>query len=165
MRKIKTLFFITIAIALALSTSATTIPKTIAPTIAQTNIVVEPVTKTYDYKALKSLAENKLGRKLTVKEKIILKLAKRKINNVISKMPKADENKSQTAAALLCILLGIFGVHDFYLGHTILGVAKILIFIISFFIGLLFSVLLAWVLVDFILILIGIKKPKNGDYN
>lgn len=69
-----------------------------------------------------------LGRDLTLKEKVGLKIAKKQIKK------KQDENeknggetgKSQIVALLLCIFLGGLGVHRFYLGYTGLGVLYLL---------------------------------------
>ena len=59
--------------------------------------------------------------------------------------------KSKLAAGLFGILLGSFGVHNFYLGYTGKGVAQLLITVLSF--GLLSWVSAIWGLVEGILIL------------
>ncbi len=164
MRKIKTLFFVAIATTLALSTSATTVPTTVEPTTTEVK-VVEPVSKTYSYKELKSLSEDKLGRKLTGKEKIVLRLSKGKLNKAFSKMPKGGGDKSQLIATLLCFFLGGLGIHDFYLGHTWSGIGKLILLITGFILIIPFIALYLWVLIDLVLIIIGKKKPKNGDYD
>ena len=63
------------------------------------------------------------------------------------------EGKSKTAAGVLGILLGCFGVHNFYLGYTGKAVAQLLITLLSFFtLGWVSSI---WGLVEGILILTG----------
>ena len=59
--------------------------------------------------------------------------------------------KSKLAAGLFGILLGSFGVHNFYLGYTGKGIAQLLITVLSF--GLLSWVSAIWGLVEGILIL------------
>lgn len=66
----------------------------------------------------------------------------------------AASGKSQLVAALLCFFLGGLGVHRFYLGYTGIGILMLLT------LGL-FGIL---TLIDFIRILTGSLKPKDGDY-
>lgn len=67
----------------------------------------------------------------------------------VEEVPWSD--KSKLAAGLFGILLGTFGVHNFYLGYTGKAVAQLLITILSF--GLLSFVSAIWGLVEGILIL------------
>ena len=66
----------------------------------------------------------------------------------------APKNKSKVVAALLSFFLGCLGVDRFYLGYIGLGFLKL------FRLG----GLGIWNLIDFILILTGKLKPKNGIY-
>jgi hypothetical protein len=66
----------------------------------------------------------------------------------------SSSGKSQLIAALLCFFLGNLGIHRFYLGYIGVGVAQLLT------VGL-FGI---WTLIDFVRILIGDLKPKNGKY-
>ena len=66
----------------------------------------------------------------------------------------ADGGKSQIVALVLCAFLGNLGVHRFYLGYTGIGVLMLLT------LGL-FGIL---TLIDFVRILTGSLKPKDGDY-
>lgn len=84
---------------------------------------------------------------------------KAKISNAFSK-GKASFNKmmgrdkSQLAAALFALLLGVIGVHRFYLGYPVIGV--IYIFTAGIFgIG---------AIIDLIRIIAGDLKPKHGEY-
>lgn len=67
----------------------------------------------------------------------------------VEEVPWSD--KSKLAAGLFGILLGTFGVHNFYLGYTGKAVAQLLITVLSF--GLLSFVSAIWGLVEGILIL------------
>jgi len=69
----------------------------------------------------------------------------------------ADTNagsKTKLAALLLCLFLGVFGIHRFYLGYPILGI----VYLLTGGGGGLF------VLIDLILLLIGGLGPKNGQF-
>jgi len=65
----------------------------------------------------------------------------------------ANSGKSRVAAALLCFFLGGLGIHRFYVGKIGTG-------ILYLFTGGLFGI---GVLVDFIVILVGGFKDKNGN--
>ncbi|MDR1512512.1 MAG: TM2 domain-containing protein [Propionibacteriaceae bacterium] len=65
--------------------------------------------------------------------------------------PPNPNAKSKIAAGILGILLGAFGVHNFYLGRTGTAIAQLLITVLS--IGLLSPVSAIWGLVEGILIL------------
>ena len=67
----------------------------------------------------------------------------------------ASSGKSQIVAALLCWIVGIIGVHRFYLGYTWQGVVQILTL----------GGLGIWTLIDLIRIIIGDLQPKDGSYS
>lgn len=78
------------------------------------------------------------------------------VNNV------SAQPKSKIAAGLLGILLGCFGVHNFYLGYTGKAVAQLLISVLSCFI--LSPVSAIWGLVEGICILTGsINVDAEGN--
>ena len=70
-------------------------------------------------------------------------------------------NKSKIAAGILGILLGCFGVHNFYLGYTGKAVIQLLITLLSCFI--LSPISAIWGLIEGNLILCGsIDKDSQG---
>ena len=70
--------------------------------------------------------------------------------------------KSKLAAGLLGILLGSFGIHNFYLGYTGKAIAQLLISVLSCFT--LSFVSAIWGLVEGIRILVGsINTDANGN--
>jgi len=105
------------------------------------------------YQELKSIAEDLKGSKLSLKEKIALKVFGKKISTKATSAPTGGE-KSQIVAALLCFFLGGIGIHRFYLGYTWQGIVQILTL----------GGCGIWSLIDFIRILLGTLKPKDGEY-
>ena len=79
------------------------------------------------------------------------KIANQNINaQNINKDPTA---KSKIVAGILGILLGCFGVHNFYLGYTSKAIAQVLITVLSCFI--LSPISAIWGLIEGIMILTG----------
>ncbi|HEX6426575.1 MAG TPA: TM2 domain-containing protein [Niastella sp.] len=105
------------------------------------------------YQEIKSIAEDLKGSKLTLKEKIGLKLFGKKISQKATTATAGE--KSQIIAAILCFFLGGIGVHRFYLGYIWQGVVQILTL----------GGCGIWALIDFIRILTGDLKPKDGEYD
>lgn len=71
-------------------------------------------------------------------------------NNAYGQRP-LPAAKSKLAAGLFGILLGGFGVHNFYLGHTTKAVVQLLMTLVSF--GILAPVSAIWGLIEGILII------------
>ena len=69
--------------------------------------------------------------------------------------------KSKVGAGIMGILLGAFGVHNFYLGYTGKAVAQLLITVLSC--GCLSRVSGIWGLIEGIMILTGDIKDANGN--
>ena len=67
---------------------------------------------------------------------------------------KTVSRRSRLAALLLCFFLGFLGVHRFYVGKTGTGIAMIFTF----------GGLGIWVLIDFIMIIVGGFTDANGKY-
>lgn len=107
--------------------------------------------------------EKRLGRKLTLKEKILLPFAKKQLkkqarakkNRINKKAKGKGKGKVQIVALLLCIFLGILGVHRFYLGYTGMGLLYL------FTLGL---VGVGWI-IDIILLIIPNGLTPKGQTN
>ncbi|MBU6158598.1 MAG: TM2 domain-containing protein [Bacteroidetes bacterium] len=113
-----------------------------------------------NFKELKSAAAEIKGERLTLKEKIALKLfnkqlAKIQKENGLLDSPNSSDGKSQLIALLLVIFVGGLGIHRFYLGYTWQGVIQLLT---AGGCGI-------WALIDLIRIITGDLKPKNGSYD
>jgi TM2 domain-containing membrane protein YozV len=66
---------------------------------------------------------------------------------------------------VLCFVLGVLGIHRFYLGYTSIGLIQCAIGVV----GLLFAewiigLLSIWILIDFVRILTYDLEPKNSYY-
>ena len=84
------------------------------------------------------------------------------INPVTPQVQASPDAKSKLVAGLLAIFLGVFGVHNFYLGFTGKAIAQLLITVLSC--GSLFFVSAIWGLVEGILVLTG-KNPVDAKGN
>lgn len=83
------------------------------------------------------------------------------INETVKQTNTNPNAKSKVAGGILGIVLGCFGVHNFYLGFTGKAVAQLLITILSCFI--LSPISAIWGLIEGIMILCGsIDKDANG---
>ena len=95
-----------------------------------------------------------------VKSSIVVskKAAVNAISNTNTKAVKKNadpgEGKSQLIALILCIFVGVLGIHRFYLGYTKEGVIQLLT---AGGCGI-------WSLIDLVRIITGDLKPKDGDY-
>jgi TM2 domain-containing membrane protein YozV len=67
----------------------------------------------------------------------------------------AVSGKSQVTALLLCLFVGIIGIHRFYLGYIWQGIVQVLTL----------GGLGVWSLIDLIRIITGDLQPKNGSYS
>ena len=100
------------------------------------------------------------GAELNEEQEICLKCGVRVKN---SNTKNTDPNaKSKMAAGLLGIFLGVFGVHNFYLGYTGKAVAQLLITVLTCGLGAIASVI--WGIVEGIMILTGsINTDAEGN--
>jgi len=73
-------------------------------------------------------------------------------------MPYGVEQKSKLAGGLLGIFLGGFGAGRFYLGYTTLGIAQLVVTLVTFGLGGL------WGFIDGIMILTGSVKTDGNGY-
>ena len=65
----------------------------------------------------------------------------------------AINNNKGLVTILLCWFLGVLGVHRFYTGHTTIGVIQLLTL----------GGCGIWVLIDFIMLLLGTFRDSNGN--
>lgn len=93
------------------------------------------------------------GAELNEIQEICLKCGVKVNNNTTKAVNNDPTAKSKIAAGLLGIFLGVFGVHNFYLGYTGKAVAQLLITVLSCFI--LSPVSAIWGLIEGIMILAG----------
>lgn len=93
---------------------------------------------------------NDLKEKGVISEKEFEKSKQDILNGISSENSKSSQSKM--TALLLCIFLGCIGAHRFYTGHNVSGVLYILTF----------GLLGIGVLVDFISIICGTFRDKNG---
>lgn len=97
------------------------------------------------------------GEKLTLKEKVAMKVVKKIIKRQqkrIAAGKEAHAGDNQLVALLLCIFFGYLGIHRFYLGYIGIGVIQLLT---AGGCGI-------WALIDLIRIIIGDLGPKGGSY-
>lgn len=77
--------------------------------------------------------------------------------------PPGYIQKSRTAAGVLAILLGAYGIHSFYLGNTSRGLMQLLISLLGCGVGAI--IMLVWGILDGVKILDGrINTDANGVF-
>lgn len=106
------------------------------------------------YKELKTIVTDLKGKKLSLKERIALKVFGKKISSKMTSAPYGSGGKSQVIALLLCALIGGLGIHRFYLGYTWQGIVQLLTL----------GGCGIWSLIDLIRIIMGTLKPKYDEY-
>ena len=107
-------------------------------------------------------AENVVVEGETIQENTTTNEAPAKEAKVVNDANTDPNAKSKMAAGLLGILLGTFGVHNFYLGYTGKALAQLLITLLSC--GTLAVVSSIWGLIEGIMILTGsINTDANGN--
>jgi len=97
--------------------------------------------------------KKKKGEKTTEKKEIKPEKEKKQKEKKKTK-DKVVEEKNWMVTVLLSFFLGVFGVDRFYLGYTTIGIIKLITL----------GGLGIWALIDFILILAKVVKPKNSVY-
>lgn len=113
------------------------------------------------FQGMKTQLEEKASTEgLNAKEEKALERINKKISKLEAKQAKREAkgkkggDKSWLAALILCWLLGVIGIHRFYLGYTWQGVVQLLTL----------GGLGIWTLIDFIRIIIRSLEPKDGKY-
>jgi TM2 domain-containing membrane protein YozV len=77
------------------------------------------------------------------------------------------EGKSHKRALLLCLILGLLGIHRFYLGYKKIGMIQLALTVVYFLLNVgdwILYIGLIWAIVDFIRIYNGTLEPKDGYY-
>jgi TM2 domain-containing membrane protein YozV len=87
-------------------------------------------------------------------KEIIKSSSNNNLENQTSSSSNLNSDKSQIVALLLCLFIGVIGVHRFYLGYPEAGVLMLLTL----------GGCGIWALIDFIRILSGTLKPKGNEY-
>lgn len=83
-------------------------------------------------------------------------------NNTRVEFGEEVSGKSRAVAAILAILLGGFGAHNFYLGKTNYAIAQLLLTLIGWIVIVGPFVSAIWAFVEFIIILCGSAKDSEG---
>lgn len=151
-------FFLASLGVLVLLTSAVPVSKSTVPPekIQAATVALDAAAKDgkVTYKELRTIATDLKGGKLSLKEKIALKVFGKKISSKVTS-GSAKGEKSQLVALLICAFVGGLGIHRFYLGYTWQGIVQLLTL----------GGCGIWSLIDFIRIILGTLKPKNGEYD
>lgn len=122
-------------------------------TAANTDEVVMNQPVVFAAKATQSAVQGKAIEQKSIEHKTVVK-ATTKVLKQKKAMADPGDGKSQVIALILCIFVGVLGIHRFYLGYTMEGVLQLLT---GGGCG-------VWALIDLIRIITGDLKPKNGDY-
>jgi hypothetical protein len=141
-------------------TSFTMIPKKAATTPEKVTAVTNAINAAKaDGKItnaeLNNIASIAKGEKLSLKDRIALKIFGKKIGTKLLAATSDDEGgKSQLIALILCWVVGGLGIHRFYLGYTWQGIVQLLTL----------GGCGVWTLIDFVRIITGSLQPKDGSY-
>ena len=117
------------------------------------NSVIIPSRKTVSFNKKENTVTAKIN--LNSVTKTIVKADSKENKKANKKSAANGGGKSQLVALLLCIFIGVLGIHRFYLGYTGIGILMLLT-------GGVCGIL---ALIDLIRIITGDLKPRNGDYS
>ena len=117
----------------------------------------------------KSIRES-TGERLGFKKAIALRAAQRAVRKQLRQANKLSDrpsrgDKNQLSALLLALLLGGLGVHSFYMGKTVKGIAQLVLWLSGFLLCIPWLALSAWTLYDVITIATGSQEPKHGVWD
>lgn len=119
--------------------------------VSQEVVEMKPSTRNEILALSPSKVQEMTGKKMTFGQVLKLKA----LQKVVKKTNKpAAEGKSQMVALILVILVGVLGIHRFYLGYTNYGIIQLLT---AGGCGI-------WALIDLINIATGKLGPKDGSY-
>jgi len=151
----KSVLFVLMSASMIIFTSAVPAPasKIVDPKKVETVITEATADGKVSNKELANIVTAVKGEKLTLKEKIAIKLFGKKITSKFNNSTDS-EGKSQVIALILAALVGGLGIHRFYLGYTWQGIVQLLTL----------GGCGIWALIDLIRIITGDLKPKDGEY-
>jgi len=92
-----------------------------------------------------------------------IKKAKRMRKRLKDSSDEFPITNNQLIAALLALILGLFGIHRFYLGYIWQGILQLVI-LGGLALTSLFWLAWIWVVIDLVRIILGNLKPKKSDY-
>ncbi|MDC3407177.1 TM2 domain-containing protein [Bacteroidia bacterium] len=92
-----------------------------------------------------------------------IKKAKRMRERLKDSSDEFPITNNQLIAALLALILGLFGIHRFYLGYIWQGILQLVI-LGGLALTSLFWLAWIWVVIDLVRIILGNLKPKKSDY-
>ena len=119
------------------------------------SVAALPSRKTVSFRKKENVSAAKTDPTTEKKNVIANKVSKQQKKADTDNSTAAPEGKSQLVALLICIFIGVLGIHRFYLGYTGIGVLMLLTLGLC---GIL-------ALIDLIRIITGDLKPKGGDYS
>ncbi len=157
MKKIKLLrlcLLFAIALINITPTNAATLQPISAEKRAQINAAIEKASADgkVTYEELKTIATEAKGKKLTLRDKLTLRVFGKRLSKMVAQY--GDGSKSKMTAMFLCLFLGSFGVHRFYLGYTWQGIVQ----------AVTLGGLGIWATIDLFRIIFGSLQPKDGEY-
>ena len=115
-----------------------------APKVTQTGVAKTETAEAAVATAAKTMTKKEV--------KAVAKEIKKEVKK--NKKGLAADGKSQVIALILALVVGVIGVHRFYLGYTGIGIAQI------FTLG----GCGIWTLIDIVRIITGDLQPKDGSY-
>lgn len=93
------------------------------------------------------------GEVINIKAEICPKCGVRQAASPLKTFEQQESENKWLITLLLCWFVGVFGVHRFYTGHTGIGIIQLLTL----------GGCGIWVLIDFIVIIMGNFKDANGN--
>jgi TM2 domain-containing membrane protein YozV len=124
------------------------------PVASESAVSAKPLSLNLNKNQAKLVDARQVKKDLKADRKFVRSEVKKQLKQLKAPSSVLAEGKSQVAAILLAFFVGVLGIHRFYLGYTVIGVIQLLT-LGGFGI---------WALIDFIRIIIGDLKPKNGEY-
>jgi TM2 domain-containing membrane protein YozV len=140
--------------------AVTMTPETVVPVsqepVLTSKAIRKAISKVEKSQAVASTQKLSFSEKISLARKAYqLKREVEKVENQADANKTTEGGKSQIIALILVFFLGGIGIHRFYLGYTWQGVVQLLT---AGGCGI-------WALIDFIRIITGNLKPKDGEYD